>query len=71
MAYYNLLDFIAVHCKTFVFENKLEFDYTDFDKTTVKYFLDFCYGIPECLDNLDVAATMELIRFLRLGPVYV
>lgn len=36
-----------------------------FEKSTVANFLNYCYGIKNCLDELDLASVLELIRFLN------
>ena len=53
--------------RTFTEGQKYVFDYSTFDKNTVKLFLDYCYGIENCFEDVDVSAALELIRFANEG----
>ena len=55
-------------CLTFMSGKECEFDYTMVDKSSVKYYVDFCYGLnyPE---DFDLAPLLKFIRFLTMGKV--
>ena len=42
-------------------------DQKSFEKSTIKLYLDYCYGIYGCVENLSVATILELMRFLAEG----
>ena len=40
-----------------------------FDKSTVKHYLDYCYGL-DTLVNLELVPQLELRRFLTMGKSF-
>ena len=60
-------EFSLFNLSNFVKGNELTFNYKNFDKEIVKRFIDYCYGIENCMDDLDIASTLELRRLLFLG----
>ena len=39
------------------------FNHSVFEKSIIKLYLDFVYGIPDCLEGLDLPTLLELLRF--------
>ena len=46
---------------------QITLDVKEFSKSTLKLYLDYCYGIPGCLDDLSLDEILELMRFLSSG----
>ena len=42
---------------------------SSFEKSTIKYYLDYCYGIDSSLDDLPLDSIIELVRFLAKGTI--
>ena len=40
-----------------------------FDKSTLKHYLNYCYGIESSIDDLSLESNIELVRFLVKGTI--